>query len=120
MLDGQCTDPAGQVVATAVLEVLAPTTRQHSKWRSTVLKDLWSAAGLKPMLTGVVHPCSTDALAGAVEAAEAGLILPVLFGPEAEIRRVADQAHIDIGKCRIVTTTDPKIRRSKAVRPLGR
>ena len=37
------------------------------------------------MLTGVVHPCSADALAGAVEAAEAGLIVPVLFGPEAEI-----------------------------------
>jgi phosphate acetyltransferase len=28
VLDGQCTDPAGQVVATASLEVLAPTTRQ--------------------------------------------------------------------------------------------
>ena len=38
------------------------------------------------MLTGVVHPCSADALAGAIEAAAAGLILPVLFGPEAEIR----------------------------------
>ena len=29
VLDGQCTDPAGQVVATAILEVLAPTTRQQ-------------------------------------------------------------------------------------------
>ena len=36
------------------------------------------------MLTGVVYPCGADALAGAVEAAEAGLILPVLYGPEAE------------------------------------
>ena len=42
------------------------------------------------MLTGVVHPCSADALTGAVEAADAGLILPVLYGPEAEIRRIAD------------------------------
>ena len=41
------------------------------------------------MLTGVVHPCSADALAGAVEAAAAGLILPVLFGPETEIRQIA-------------------------------
>ena len=30
VLDGQCTDPAGQVVATAILEVLAPTTRQQT------------------------------------------------------------------------------------------
>ena len=29
VLDGQCADPAGQVVATAILEVLAPTARQQ-------------------------------------------------------------------------------------------
>ena len=29
VLDGMCTDPAGKVVATAILEVLAPTTRQQ-------------------------------------------------------------------------------------------
>ena len=29
VLDGQCTDPMGRVVATATLEVLAPTTRQQ-------------------------------------------------------------------------------------------
>jgi hypothetical protein len=29
VLDGQCTDPTGRVFATAILEVLAPTTRQR-------------------------------------------------------------------------------------------
>ena len=29
VLDGQCTDPSGRVVATAILDVLAPTTRQQ-------------------------------------------------------------------------------------------
>jgi len=29
VLDGQCADPTGQVVATAILEVLAPTMRQR-------------------------------------------------------------------------------------------
>ena len=29
VLDGQCTDPTGQVFATAILEVLAPTMRQQ-------------------------------------------------------------------------------------------
>ena len=89
---GQCTDPAGQEVATAVLEVLAPTTRQQVQVAEHRLEGLIERCrALKPMLTGVVHPCSADALAGAVEAAEAGLILPVLYGPEAEIRRIADQ-----------------------------
>ncbi len=109
VLDGDCTDPAGQVIATAVLDVLAPTTRQQRKVAEHRLEGLIERCrALKPMLTGVVHPCSADALAGAVEAAEAGLILPVLYGPEAEIRRVADRAHLDLAKCRIVATDGPE------------
>ena len=71
------------------------------------------------MLTGVVHPCSADALAGAVEAAAAGLILPVLFGPEAEIRQIADRAHLDIAKCRIVATDGPEDSALKAATAAG-
>ena len=109
MLDGQCTDPAGQVFATAMLEVLAPTKRQQRQVPEHRLEGLIERCkDLKPMLTGVVHPCSADALAGAVEAAAAGLILPVLFGPEAEIRQIADQAHLDIAKCQIVATDGPE------------
>ena len=109
MLDGQCTDPAGQVFATAMLEVLAPTKRQQLHLREHRLEGLIERCkDLKPMLTGVVHPCSADALAGAVEAAAAGLILPVLFGPEAEIRQIADRAHLDIAKYQIVATDGPE------------
>jgi phosphotransacetylase len=74
---------------------------------------------LKPMLTGVVHPCSAEALAGAVEGAEAGLILPVLFGPEAEIRRIADTARLDIAKFRIVATDGPEESALKAAMAAG-
>ena len=89
-------------------------------WRSIGSMDLSNAVeGLKPMLTGVVHPCSADALAGAVEAAAAGLILPVLFGPEAEIRRIADRAHLDIGKCRIVATDGAEESALKAATAAG-
>jgi phosphotransacetylase len=71
------------------------------------------------MLTGVVHPCSADALTGAVEAAEAGLIVPVLFGPPAEIRQIADHSHLDIAKCRIVATDDPEDSALKAAAAAG-
>jgi phosphotransacetylase len=71
------------------------------------------------MLTGVVHPCSAEALAGAVEGAEAGLILPVLFGPEAEIRRIADTARLDIAKFRIVATDGPEESALKAAMAAG-
>jgi phosphate acetyltransferase/phosphate butyryltransferase len=120
VLDGQCTDPAGQVVATAILEVLAPTTRQQIELAEHRLEGLIERCRtLKPMLTGVVHPCGADALAGAVEAAEAGLILPVLYGPEAEIRRIADHAGLDLGKCRIVTTDGPEDSALKAALAAG-
>ncbi len=120
VLDGQCTDPAGQVVATAILEVLAPTKRQQRQVAEHRLEGLVERCrGLNPMLTGVVHPCSADALAGAVEAAAAGLILPVLFGPEAEIRQIADHARLDIAKCRIVATNGPEDSALKAATAAG-
>lgn len=120
VLDGQCTDRAGQVVATAVLEVLAPTTRQQRQIAEHRLEGLIERCrDLKPMLTGIVHPCSADALIGAVDAAEAGLILPILYGPAAEIRRIADQAGLDIGKYRIVATQDPEESALKAAMAAG-
>jgi phosphotransacetylase len=120
VLDGECTDPAGQVVATAMLEVLAPTTRQRRQVAEHRLDGLIERCrDLKPMLTGVVHPCSAEALAGAVEGAEAGLILPVLFGPEAEIRRIADTARLDIAKFRIVATDGPEESALKAAMAAG-
>jgi phosphotransacetylase len=119
-LDGQCTDPSGQVVATAILEVLAPTKRQQRQVAEHRLDGLIERCrDLKPMLTGVVHPCSAEALAGAVEGAEAGLILPVLFGPEAEIRRIADTARLDIAKFRIVATDGPEESALKAAMAAG-
>jgi phosphate acetyltransferase len=120
VLDGRCTDPAGQVVATAILDVLAPTTRQQRQVAEHRLEGLIERCkDLKPMLTGVVHPCSADALTGAVESAEAGLIMPVLFGPEAEIRKIAEQARVDLGKCRIVTTDGPEDSALKAAVAAG-
>lgn len=120
VLDGCCTDPAGQVVATASLEVLAPTTRQYRNVPEHRLEGLVQRCkDFKPMLTGVVHPCNADALAGVVESAEAGLIVPVLFGPEAEIRQSADHACLDIAKYRIVPTDGPEDSALKAATAAG-
>ena len=40
-------------------------------------------------VTIVAHPCDETSLRGALEAAEMGLIVPILVGPEARIRKVA-------------------------------
>lgn len=120
VLDGDCTDPAGQVVATASLEVLAPATRQYRQVPEHRLEGLVERCkDLKPMLTGVVHPCNADALTGAVDSTEAGLIAPVLFGPETDIRQIADHARLDIAKYRIVATDGPEDSAMRAATAAG-
>lgn len=42
-----------------------------------------------PLPTAVVHPCDAESLRGALDAADRGLITPILVGPAAKIRRVA-------------------------------
>jgi phosphotransacetylase len=54
------------------------------------------------MSTAVVHPCSEDALVGAIQAAEHKLIKPILVGPEAKIRATAERANVDITPFRLV------------------
>ena len=51
---------------------------------------------LPPMRTAVVHPCDQSSLSGAVEAAQMGLIAPILVGPRERIEAVAAQAGISL------------------------
>lgn len=68
-----------------------------------VAAELLERARRKPSIrTAVVHPCSPDALAGAVEAATLGLIEPILVGPEAKIRETAERAHLDISAYKLL------------------
>ncbi len=120
VLDGRCTDPAGMVVATAVLEVLAPTKRQERLVAEHRLEGLIERChALAPMPTGVVHPCDAASLSGAVEAAAAGLIVPVLYGPQALIRQVASKAHLDITAFTIISTEGPEDSAMKAAMAAG-
>jgi phosphate acetyltransferase len=51
---------------------------------------------LPPLPTAVVHPCDASSLGGAVEAAQLGLISPILCGPAARIEAVAQENGIQI------------------------
>lgn len=59
---------------------------------------------LKPLRTAVVHPVDALSLAGAIEAARAKLIVPVLVGPEHRIRAAARQASVDLAPYECVWT----------------
>lgn len=65
-------------------------------------KLLERCRALAAIPTAVAHPCEPSALTGAVEAAEAGLIDPILVGPAARIEEIARSAKIDLGKLEIV------------------
>lgn len=59
--------------------------------------DLLSkAAGLPPLVTAVCHPCDQLSLGAAVAAHQAGLIEPLLVGPEQKIRQAAAAGDIDL------------------------
>ncbi len=58
--------------------------------------------GTAPVRTAVIYPCSPAALEGACAAASAGLIAPVLVGPEETIRSLANEHRIGLERCEIV------------------
>ena len=63
---------------------------QHQRYQRLVA----TAKNLEPMITAVVHPCDQSSLEGAINAAEMGLIRPILIGPEAKIAGVAQAVQL--------------------------
>jgi phosphate acetyltransferase len=65
--------------------------------------------------TLVVHPCDETALRGATEAAEAGIIQPILVGPTRKIASTAREHGIDISRFQIVDAPHSEAAAAKAV-----
>jgi len=72
-------------------------------------------AGLEPVPTAVAHPCEKSALAGAMEAAQLGLIKPILVGPIARLNEIAASAGVDIRGAEIVDAPHSHASAAKAV-----
>jgi len=70
---------------------------------------------LTPVPTAVAHPCEATALEGAVEAAQKGLITPLLVGPATRIAETAASAKIDLGNLPIVDVPHSHAAAVKAV-----
>jgi phosphate acetyltransferase len=70
---------------------------------------------LPPTPTAVAHPCDENSLRGAVDAAKAGLIAPILVGPAARIREIAAKAGLDIAGYPIVEAAFSQESAEKAV-----
>ena len=75
--------------------------------------------GQPPLPTAVVYPCSEDALIGAVDAAKAGLIAPLLVGPKEQIGKVAAKANVDLSPYEVVAAADAEESASVAANLAG-
>ena len=112
VLDCRCTDAHGEETIVGTVEVIAPAKKLREavgnlpqvqlRRGDRYLELLKRCEGLPAATTAVVHPCSDDALSGAIQAAERGLITPVLVGPEARIKAIAEAEGIDISPYRLV------------------
>jgi phosphate acetyltransferase len=65
--------------------------------------------------TVVVHPCDETSLRGPIEAAEAGIITPVLVGPKAKIFAVAREHGIEIDRFEIIDVAHSEAAAAKGV-----
>jgi len=68
-----------------------------------------------PARTVIAHPCDETSLRGPVEAAEAGIISPVLVGPAAKINAVAREHNLDISRYEVVDAPHSDAAAAKAV-----
>jgi phosphotransacetylase/acyl dehydratase len=112
VLDCRLTDGHGEPLIVGTAEILAPVRKMRYprpdlpkvelRHGERYLELVRACDGLPALSCAVVHPCSPDALKGAVEAAERKLIVPILVGPEKRLRDVASAAGVDLTGYRIV------------------
>ena len=125
-LDCLVTNQDGKPVVTGTAEIIAPgekVSRPRMALPEVRLREpggryralLAAAREAPPVRTAVVHPVDTVSLLGAVEAAHAGLIEPVLVGPEAKIRKAAQDAGVDLAGFELVPTAHSQAAAEAAV-----
>jgi phosphate butyryltransferase len=125
VLDCVCTNQEGQTVITGSALVRAPAEKirlkrvtlpevrvfRHDRMRAMLTR---AAAG-GAINTAVVYPVDTAALRAAVDAASAGLIVPILIGPASRVQTVAKDADLDIGGLKLIDVQDATEAASRAV-----
>lgn len=65
--------------------------------------------------TIVVHPCEMTALRSVIDAAEAGLISPIIVAPQPKVAAIAKTAGIDLSKIEIIDVPHSHAAAAKAV-----
>jgi phosphate acetyltransferase len=85
--------------------------RQHEKYERLVA----ATQSLQALTTAVAHPCDETSLRGALEAAAAGMITPILVGPRDKILDVAKAHDLKLQGIEIVDVPHSQAAADKAV-----
>lgn len=94
------------------LTAIAPAAPPpESKYERLIAK----AKQVAPAQTIVVHPCDESSLRGPIEAAELGIIKPILVGPAAKIEKVANDHRIEIRGFQVVDAPHSEAAAERAV-----
>ncbi len=126
LFDCLCTNQDGLKVIAGEAEVLAPTEKikrarialpevtisdREARYRRLIAR----AKGLPPAKALFAYPGHAESLRSAAAARDAGLVKPILVGPEALVRSVAEQSGVDLYDCRIVDAPHSKAAVARAM-----
>jgi phosphate acetyltransferase len=84
---------------------------RHEKYERLIA----TAQRVEPLTTAVAHPCDEVSLRGAIEAADAGLIIPILIGPKERAISVAKSLNIKIDGIELIDVPHSQAAAEKAV-----
>jgi phosphate acetyltransferase len=101
----------GETIMTGTARVIAPQVKIRMQRPDAAQVSIQSHDNLErfvercqqlpPVSVAVVHPCDESSLAAALAAKREGLIEPILVGPLARLRAVAEQAGLDLAGVQI-------------------
>lgn len=117
VLDCKCVNSKDETVLEGQAIVSAPTEslaveipalpevalRRHERFDTLIART----KAIDPISCAVAWPCSDDALLGPLAAYREGILTPILVGPEATIRSIAEAKGQDLDGCAIVECRDP-------------
>ncbi|MFZ2315873.1 MAG: bifunctional enoyl-CoA hydratase/phosphate acetyltransferase [Gammaproteobacteria bacterium] len=122
----ECKNQEGDVVMEGQAEIVAPTKKirrlkmempQISLRRPNSLFDKYivQAKEFGPLTAGVIFPVHPKIIQAVHEATKAGMIKPMLIGPEGQIKQAAKEAEIDISSYEMIDIENSHIAITKAI-----
>lgn len=124
--DCEAKNAAGLAIFSGTAQLLAPEKKQ--RWSTLPVPQLIvnnpyrhyngliaRATAKPPVRTAIVWPCDEVSLGGAMQAQKDRLIVPVLVGAEAKIRKVAEKLGLDLDGVEIVDVAESKMAAVKGV-----